>query len=189
MASERIVNLQLKIVNRLWRIDSRINVEQISPVMRNVSLPCLLTMLYGIYMVIASDTCQETNPYLYYPTRDFIIAQSAIVPIFSVASILCDCGALALPPLSPWSPSGCALAVKRLQRVPRDAGELIDPEDGNALECTICIASLNHGHDVVVRTRCGHLYHEGCLSKWCELQRDCPLCRQLIGEPDPTAAQ
>merc|ERR1719336_1495098 len=52
----------------------------------------------------------------------------------------------------------CEDAVRALPNVPLDAPELLDPEDGQPLECVIC--SEEHSAVVgldVVRTPCGHL--------------------------------
>lgn len=75
--------------------------------------------------------------------------------------------------------SGCAEAVGRLQKVPGDSSELIDPEDGSILRCAICSDPLS-APKPVVRTFCLHFFHEECLVQWCSNHLDCPLCRRRI---------
>jgi len=32
----------------------------------------------------------------------------------------------------------------------------------------------------IVRTSCGHLFHENCLDKWLKSKKECPYCRKGI---------
>ncbi len=44
-------------------------------------------------------------------------------------------------------------------------------------ECSICINVLS---DQVVKTDCGHKFHEVCIQDWLERDQSCPYCRQEL---------
>ena len=46
-------------------------------------------------------------------------------------------------------------------------------------ECAICLNSLSN-NGVVVRTPCGHLFHEECLGRWISTDPTCPTCRKVL---------
>jgi len=46
-------------------------------------------------------------------------------------------------------------------------------------ECVICLAN-----EATYRLRCGHQFHEACISRWRDMGHNtCPTCRELI-DPD-----
>lgn len=46
------------------------------------------------------------------------------------------------------------------------------------VECSVCLGSNASGDDWVAFPVCGHLFHEGCLTKWLSVsQTRCPNCR------------
>ncbi|KAF7956980.1 hypothetical protein EAE96_004302 [Botrytis aclada] len=54
-------------------------------------------------------------------------------------------------------------------------------------DCSICVEPLNHHdegemHTAIVKTVCGHIFHERCLEGWfvSSAQGDCPFCRTLL---------
>ena len=47
------------------------------------------------------------------------------------------------------------------------------------MECPVCYESIESGSTT---TRCGHTYHEACLSKWLERATTCPTCRTVVAE-------
>lgn len=150
-------------------------------------IPTYALLGWGIYMVNASQTCPTTNPGLFYPTRDYIYAQGAMV-LLCLLMLLLSCAGmrrilLLLNQL--LGGVGCKQAVHALPKIPHDSQELIDLEDGMVCDCPICQDSFGQADKTVVRTPCGHLFHEECLALWCVSHLDCPLCRQQVGEPDP----
>ena len=44
-----------------------------------------------------------------------------------------------------------------------------------APECSICFESI--GHTALCVTKCKHMFHTGCINKWCKTNNSCPLCR------------
>lgn len=147
------------------------------------SIPGWITIAWGFLMVNSCKTCQETNPGLFYPTKNFIFGQ---VVLFVLTTVFFSVGFTGV--LAYWSTlpadglrPGCEEAVRKLTKVPLDAPELIDEEDGHIMECAICWESFAD-KSTVVRTSCSHHFHEECLLKWCRNHLDCPLCRASIGE-------
>merc|ERR1719341_2606178 len=137
-------------------------------------------------MILSCKSCQDTNPNLYYPTKHFIMGQ---VVLFVLTMLFFSVGFTGvLSSLSTMADNirpGCAEAVQKLPKVASDDPELIDPEDGNVLDCPICAESLAVQSKAVVRTNCHHHFHEACLLRWCNNHMDCPMCRATVGEPDP----
>jgi Ring finger domain len=55
----------------------------------------------------------------------------------------------------------------------------------NIIDCNICIEALSKQPHRLVRTRCGHLFHNACFNQWrmttgenASLQRPCPNCNR-----------
>lgn len=146
-----------------------------------------VVLAWGLYMIRTSRTCKDTNPDLFYSTRDVIIMQ--VVTMIVYLLIVNPCVALAhrlflaVAALETGEgTSGCPETVKRLPNMPSDSADLLDPEDGQMMECAICLESF--ATLSVVRTPCLHYFHEECLGKWCTTHVSCPLCKGLIGVPD-----
>merc|ERR1712085_10971 len=38
---------------------------------------------------------------------------------------------------------------------------------------------------VVVKTPCGHYYHQYCLAEWCKVHVRCPFCREPVAAGQP----
>jgi hypothetical protein len=54
-----------------------------------------------------------------------------------------------------------------------------------APECSICLESI--GSTAIFVTKCKHIFHKGCINKWCKTTNSCPLCRteKIIDMPGP----
>ena len=54
-----------------------------------------------------------------------------------------------------------------------------------APECSICLESI--GSTAIFVTKCKHIFHRGCINKWCKTTNSCPLCRtaEIIDIPGP----
>lgn len=44
-------------------------------------------------------------------------------------------------------------------------------------DCSICHAKLSN---TCLKTRCGHIFHQGCISKWTDTGITCPMCRDPL---------
>ena len=44
--------------------------------------------------------------------------------------------------------------------------------------CSICWDTYKVKDNICTLTKCGHSYHEGCISNWLCLHRNCPICRE-----------
>ena len=43
--------------------------------------------------------------------------------------------------------------------------------------CAICLVEFDDPHEMVLRTKCNHLYHEACLEQWLKIKQECPTCK------------
>ena len=64
------------------------------------------------------------------------------------------------------------LSASELESLPARAAT--DRE--GAVECSVCLAFLSAGQDVV-RLPCAHIYHHACIVRWLASSRRCPFCR------------
>lgn len=52
-----------------------------------------------------------------------------------------------------------------------------------AAECSICFEETRDENGFgILKSVCGHLYHENCIKLWLDLSATCPVCRQLVFE-------
>jgi len=145
-------------------------------------------LCWGIYLIHNCDTCHQTNPGLYtasiwwiwYTVAFFVFLISCIVLTFcfwrQVRFFFRACSTEGVK-------KGCKEAVHKLEHVATTSAELLDPEEGVVMHCSICTDAFS-GPKVVVRTKCSHLFHEDCLAQWCENHRDCPFCRRRVDHSD-----
>ncbi|XP_047331630.1 RING-H2 finger protein ATL66-like [Impatiens glandulifera] len=48
-------------------------------------------------------------------------------------------------------------------------------------ECAVCMEGFQTDvGSMAKRTRCGHVYHAHCITKWLSTRQSCPLCRSQI---------
>jgi hypothetical protein len=149
------------------------------------SIPTFSILAWGIHMILKSKTCHETNPGLFYPTRNYMIVQcvmSVFGIVFALGSIIFTRYALLVLSRLIEGP-GCKEAVAKLPKVPKDSKDLVDPEDGTIMNCLICWDALDVG-EAAVRCPCDHMFHVDCLTTWAQSHATCPTCRAEIGPPD-----
>jgi len=152
------------------------------------AVPSWLVIVWGIWMLATSKTCAQTNPGLYYPTKYYVFGQVVFCVLTTLFfSVGFTAVRMFLSSRQDHLRPGCEKAVHRLPHIPADSAELVDPEDGRAMECPICTEDLR-GSGAVVRTRCEHYFHEVCLARWCTNHLDCPLCRAQVGDTDTPGA-
>merc|ERR1712232_314182 len=56
-----------------------------------------------------------------------------------------------------------------------DIRALLDTED----KCAICLETMAMSKQQLLRTRCGHIFHEDCFSPWVKTKHGCPTCRRF----------
>lgn len=159
-----------------------------------LAIPGWAIIFWGVFMVTTSKTCSKTNPFLYFPIKRFIYMQVGyhLAGLFVIMTVILVLSLVSLRWLTTLlsrlrQNPGCAAAVRRLPKIAPDSSELIDPEDGSAMDCAICMDRLSGSPNLVVRCPCDHYYHDECLLEWCQSHLDCPLCRTQVGEPDRTS--
>ena len=47
-------------------------------------------------------------------------------------------------------------------------------------DCAICWCPLKDG--ALCMTKCKHNFHMGCMTKWLDINRRCPMCRSEVAE-------
>ena len=45
--------------------------------------------------------------------------------------------------------------------------------------CSICLNSIKEEEDTK-KTKCNHLFHNECISRWLKIKSSCPLCRKFL---------
>lgn len=53
---------------------------------------------------------------------------------------------------------------------------LVDEDEDESFDCTICLASVDDG-DMVGILPCSHIFHAECLAQWIQRRNVCPLCQ------------
>lgn len=144
------------------------------------SLPGLCTLCWGINMVSQCETCQQTNPSLFYAAKQFILVQVLLVVVSILVATTSRVMIIAfLASFVDREGPGCETLVhEHLAKVPNDCTELRE-DDGTTMDCPICCGSMDRG--AVVRTDCSHHFHEDCLATWCRNHLTCPSCRTAVG--------
>jgi hypothetical protein len=47
--------------------------------------------------------------------------------------------------------------------------------------CSVCLADFDHGEEIRLLPRCGHMFHHECLLPWVtERKNSCPLCQEQV---------
>jgi hypothetical protein len=141
----------------------------------------LLVIRLGIRSVFLTDdtTCDDTAPELFKASLAFVSLSIAawatifcgyLLPFFVVAAMLTYNGYPAAYTMS-GAPPGCVdlLTVISIEDFPADYPR----------ECCICMESFD-ATDVVVETKCCHVFHKSCCREWLRQARTCPVCRDDI---------
>lgn len=147
------------------------------------ALPGACVIAWGLHMIFACKTCPSTSPRIFNLVRAYVFFQ---IPYTLFVSLACNIGLnkflIFMATLQDVQSPGCEAAVRGLPKVPTGSPELLDPDDGEVMDCCICQDVLS-GERPMVRTTCTHYFHEACLAKWCQNHLDCPMCRKQVGEP------
>ena len=70
-------------------------------------------------------------------------------------------------------PSDGPVQIENPQRIHHTAAS-----EGN---CPICLSPISSNLQQTTTTSCGHLFCRGCLQKWLQQKRNCPMCKASIG--------
>ena len=46
--------------------------------------------------------------------------------------------------------------------------------------CSICLNSIKKEEEDTKKTKCNHLFHNECISRWLKIKSSCPLCRKFL---------
>ncbi|GAA0153105.1 hypothetical protein LIER_11419 [Lithospermum erythrorhizon] len=52
-----------------------------------------------------------------------------------------------------------------------------DDEDGNEMQCAVCLYEVCKGEKYRVLPKCKHVYHVSCIDSWLQTNPSCPICR------------
>ncbi|CAK9007146.1 unnamed protein product [Durusdinium trenchii] len=150
-------------------------------------VPGWIVLYWGYSLIQKCHTCQTTNPILFSHLKSYIYFQIVAAMTYLVVCVPALSFAhrflLLMQQINMGEGmKGCADKIKDLPKVANNAPELRDPDDGSLMECCICLTSF--ASQKVVRTPCGHYFHEHCLSHWCQAHVSCPLCKSLVADPE-----
>ena len=70
-------------------------------------------------------------------------------------------------------------AIRYLEEIEFIEKEKAKEEKEKEEECVICIGSINNEINESFTTRCNHVFHKDCLSRWCQQNNSCPSCRTI----------
>lgn len=78
---------------------------------------------------------------------------------------------------------GQGLTATQIRALPGVYQQDDDREAQEALECSICITSLEPGDALRRLCGCGHTFHRSCVDLWLLRCADCPLCKRKVEVP------
>eukprot|EP00816_Leptocylindrus_hargravesii_P005675 CAMPEP_0196803196 /NCGR_PEP_ID=MMETSP1362-20130617/2584_1 /TAXON_ID=163516 /ORGANISM="Leptocylindrus danicus, Strain CCMP1856" /LENGTH=396 /DNA_ID=CAMNT_0042174647 /DNA_START=537 /DNA_END=1727 /DNA_ORIENTATION=- len=157
---------------------------------------CLTWVWLGVAWISDCETCQETAPHLYGAARSFVIVLVICLMLLILPLVFLPCIYLWLVRTGTFSPSAMSQAappevLENLARIEYDPTLFNDIT--NPRECCICMNEFGidsnatgdnegqqRGDSIIVRTRCGHVFHKACLGGWLATSRYCPLCRENL---------
>ncbi len=67
-------------------------------------------------------------------------------------------------------------AVDIEQSIKESKESLVDEDEDESYDCTICLASVDDGDKVGILP-CSHIFHAECLAQWIQRRNVCPLCQ------------
>eukprot|EP00814_Leptocylindrus_danicus_P013912 CAMPEP_0116043342 /NCGR_PEP_ID=MMETSP0321-20121206/26299_1 /TAXON_ID=163516 /ORGANISM="Leptocylindrus danicus var. danicus, Strain B650" /LENGTH=404 /DNA_ID=CAMNT_0003524133 /DNA_START=230 /DNA_END=1444 /DNA_ORIENTATION=- len=166
---------------------------------------CLTWVWLGVAWISDCETCQETAPHLYGAARSFVIVLVICLMLLILPLVFLPCIYLWLVRTGTFSPSAMSQAappevLENLARIEYDPTLFNDIT--NPRECCICMNEFGidfnnatvdnegqqRGDSIIVRTRCGHVFHKACLGGWLATSRYCPLCRENLVTPQANDA-
>merc|ERR1711976_362307 len=97
----------------------------------------------------AVDSCPQTSPGLFYPTKYYIYAQSVFGAFASFVVCVGPHAALLFLVALKGEKTGCLQAVAKMRRVPVGSDELREAEDGEIMDCPICTEPFEGALEIV----------------------------------------
>lgn len=55
-----------------------------------------------------------------------------------------------------------------------------EPNQGNMVECAVCLGEFEEDEWVKILPVCSHVFHVSCIDTWFQTHSNCPLCRSFI---------
>lgn len=56
----------------------------------------------------------------------------------------------------------------------------VEAEQGECVDCSICLNEIEGGDSVRHLPSCGHTFHRSCIDLWLLRRADCPLCKSCV---------
>eukprot|EP00929_Paragymnodinium_shiwhaense_P020696 TRINITY_DN13703_c0_g1_i1.p1 TRINITY_DN13703_c0_g1~~TRINITY_DN13703_c0_g1_i1.p1 ORF type:complete len:321 (+),score=59.29 TRINITY_DN13703_c0_g1_i1:172-1134(+) len=145
----------------------------------------LVLLVFGFYWCLQSRTCAKTNPHLYTFVWYYLIYISTcyvfmvLAPIVVVALMIFGMWRGWFDEIAGASPE----TIEGIETISYEQFEqmLATEPDRPDEECCCCSEAFCN-EKPIKRTPCGHVFHEGCLSKWLKVSTTCPLCRNDLEE-------
>lgn len=72
------------------------------------------------------------------------------------------------------------LAQSAISSIPVFAYKGMGKEDGNGLECSICLSGFEDGEVGRTLPNCRHAFHAECIDMWLYSHSSCPICRAPV---------
>lgn len=142
-------------------------------------------LIMGYHWSFAARTCEHTNPEMFFWVRFLVIFGTVILVLMMALPMIFYLVVLTILFLVR---SG---SLKNHRAAREDTLSLLhtvefrpelfaDPANPNdqrpSGECCCCVEEFN-SEKAIVKTPCGHYFHQSCLGDWLKLARTCPLCR------------
>lgn len=141
-----------------------------------------ITITLGIYWLIMSKTCANTNPELYNFVYWYIIFLT-VTYIMSVTLTIVLVSLLIYAAMNGWLGNQQGASPETITKIenfkydPDVFGDPDNPADGRPPnECCVCSEPYS-AEMPMKKTPCKHYFHTECLEKWLKVARTCPLCR------------
>ncbi|ETW04107.1 hypothetical protein, variant 1 [Aphanomyces invadans] len=69
------------------------------------------------------------------------------------------------------------------RRMDPDQLSLLRVNQGDELDCVICMVELDMEARDYMIAPCDHVFHRPCLQEWMQVKMECPTCRSVLPEP------
>ena len=80
---------------------------------------------------------------------------------------------------------GCPPSIIDNMEVVKFEPHLFD-DSTHPSECCICMGDFND-EEIILKTKCSHVFHKDCLKSWLVSIERCPICREYLNEPSQSS--